>query len=508
MRGRRHGQRHHHRAPGLSPHPRATVVVGAGQVTWPAPPSPEPVDLLAEAARLAAADAGAPGLLGRLDSIRVVNLLSRGYPDPAALVAERLGASPRQRVATTAGGNTPQVLVNRTAADIAAGHLDVALIGGAESWRTRSWYRRRGEHPPWTDQDPAARPDDTLGEELRLSSPEEEALGLRMPVELYPQFEVALAVAAGRTVGEQRARAAELWARFARVAAANPHAAIRTAPGAAEIATPTAANRVIGWPYTKLMCSNNAVDQAAALLVCSVEAARAAGVPPERWVFLRSGADASDVTDVCRRDRLDASPAIRAVGRATFGLAGAGPDDVELVDLYSCFPSAVQVAAAELGLDPSRELTVTGGLTFAGGPWNDYVTHAIATMAGLLRERPGALGLVTANGGNLTKHAAGLYSTEPPEGRPALARPQAEVDAVAARTLDAGWVGPAALEAWTVLHGRDGAPEVAYAYGRTPSGARALGASRDGATLAALADPGRTGGPADWTAPGAFAVTG
>ena len=40
-----------------------------------------------------------------------------------------------------------------------------------------------------------------------------------------------------------------------------------------------------------------------------------------------------------------------------------------------------------------RDLTVTGGMTFAGGPWNNYVTHGVATMVGVLREDPGDLGL-------------------------------------------------------------------------------------------------------------------
>lgn len=452
-------------------------------------------------------------MLARLDSIRVVNLLTRAYPDPGALVGELVGASPRQTVTTTPGGNTPQVLLNRTAEEILAGRLDAALIGGAESWRTRSWYRARGERPPWSQQSAEASPSATLGEELSMATPEEAALGLVAPVQFYPMFETALMLSAasdGIPPAVHMAAVARLWAGFSAVAAGNPHAAIRSPLSADEIAAPSPVNRMIGWPYPKRMNSNSSVDQAAALLICSVETAAAAGIPCDRWVFLHAGAHASDQVDVIRRDRLDASPAIRAVGVATLRLAGIGIDDVALVDLYSCFPSAVQVAAAELGLGLDRELTVTGGLTFAGGPWNNYVSHSVAAMVERLRHQPDAYGLCTANGGHLTKHAAGVYAAFPPKGQPRFGHPQRVADAVTDRPLaPPGWQGTARLEAWTVMHARTGAPEVAYAYGRTAGDSRVVGASRDPDVMAVL-----SGGEVDrplptaWIGDGSFTLDG
>src|SRR5207244_6690330 len=116
---------------------------------------------------------------------------------------------------------------------------------------------------------------------------------------------------------------------------------------------------------------------------------------------------------VSERADLHSSPAIRAAGRAVFGLAGVGIDDVAHVDLYSCFPSAVQIGAAELGLglaETDRPLTVTGGLSFAGGPGNNYSTHAIAPMADVLRADPGPHGLVTGLGWDRNTQRRALYS--------------------------------------------------------------------------------------------------
>jgi acetyl-CoA C-acetyltransferase len=234
------------------------------------------------------------------------------------------------------------------------------------------------------------------------------------------------------------------------------------------------------------MNSNNADEQGAGVILCSAERATALGVPRDRWVFPHSGTDAHDHYHVSERDDLGTSPAMRVAGRAALALAGVGVDDLAHVDLYSCFPSAVEIAAAELGLPLDRPLTVTGGLSFAGGPWNNYVMHSIATMAGRLRDEPGALGLVTANGGYITKHAFGVYSTEPPADGFRYADPQAEVDALPRRVLDEAPDGEVGIETWTAMHDRDGRPETGIVIGLLDDGRRAIGTTTDADVLAAL----------------------
>ena len=278
----------------------------------------------------------------------------------------------------------------------------------------------------------------------------------------------------------QRDRTAGLWARFSEVAATNPNAWIQRAYTAAEISTVTPDNRMIGFPYTKLENSNNMVEQGAGLILCSVERAEALGIDRDRWVFLHAGADASDHWFISNRDDLHSSPAIRTAGRAALDLAGTTAADLDHVDLYSCFPSAVQVAARELGLGIERQLTVTGGMSFAGGPWNNYAMHGIATMSDVLRGDPGSTGLCTANGGYLTKHAFGVYSTEPPAaGAYRWRSTQDEVDALPSRELDAEPSGVVEIETYTVMHDRAGQPETGYAAVRMPDGRRGWGTTTD-----------------------------
>jgi acetyl-CoA C-acetyltransferase len=406
------------------------------------------------------------------------------------VLAGLVGLDPRETAYTTASGNTPQYLVNATAADLAAGRLDAALIVGGECWRTRMRARKADAFLPWTKLPEDTKPDRVFGDDGPMSHPGELARGIVMPVQIYPMFETALRAAAGEGVEEHQVKVSELWARFSAVAAGNPYAWLQQELSAEEIRTPGPSNRMIGFPYPKYMNSNNDVDMASALLLCTVERAASLGVPRERWVFPLAGTDTHDHYFVSERAELGASPAVRVGGRRVLELAGAGIDDVEVVDLYSCFPSAVQVGAAELGLGLDRQLTRTGGLSFAGGPWNNYVSHAIATVVQDLRRRPGALGLVWGNGGYLTKHSFGVYSTEPrPEGF-ILDAPQAEIDSLQRRELAeaADAEGPVTVEGYTVMHSREGAPEIAFAACLLPDGRRVWGTSNDEAVAAALCE--------------------
>ncbi len=246
-----------------------------------------------------------------------------------------------------------------------------------------------------------------------------------------------------------------------------------------QIATVTAQNRIVGLPYRKVMNANNDVDMAAAIVMCSVERARTLGIPRDRWVFPHAGTDCHEHAFVSNRWSLADTPAIRVGGRRVLELAGIGIDDIAIVDLYSCFPSAVRLGAASLGLDIASQLTRTGGLSFAGGPWNNYVMHAIATIVGELRDRPGDRALVWANGGYLTKHSFGIYAADPPPQEFRHDHPQHEIDELPSRPLANGdYITPAAVvEAYTVMYERGGSPQQAIAACQLPDGRRAWATS-------------------------------
>lgn len=460
--------------------PRTPCLIGVAQRTVRPPdgPCPEPLALWAETARAAAEDTrtgASQRVLDAAGSLQVVYCMSWPYDRPVDRLAERLGIDPPHRHYSGIGGTTPQVLVADAATRILEGTLELAVITGAEALDTRRRAKKASERLPWSHRVTEAAP---FPFEAPFH-PAEVAHQVFQAWLTFPVFDIARRARLGAAPRDYARAIGELLAPFSEVAATNPHAWIQEAFTAEEIRTPAADNRMIGFPYTKRMNSNNAVEQGAAVILCSVERATALGVPRDRWVFPHSGTAAHDHYFFTQRDDLGTSPAMRLAGRAALALAGVGLDDLAHVDLYSCFPSAVEIAAAELGLGTDRPLTVTGGLSFAGGPWNNYVMHALATMVGRLRDDPGARGLVTANGGHITKHAFGVYSTDPPADGFRYAEPQAEVDALPSRVLCEEPDGEMVIEAWTAMHDRNGARETGIVVGLLADGRRALGTTSD-----------------------------
>ncbi len=441
----------------------------------------------------AAADCGAPGagrkLLEKADSLRILPPLAWRYANPGLLVAEQLGISPPETALASIGGNGPQSIASRTALAISEGRLDVALIAGAECLGTRVSARRDPDHPvlAWTAQ-PAGTPEPVLLDEERDPvTALERSAALDRPVRVFPLFANALRFKSGRSIDDDAVFVSEMWAKFSDVASRNAYAWSRTARTAEEIRSVGPDNRMVAFPYPKLEIANDRVDQGAAFIMCSLESAKNAGVPDDHLVFPVSGSDANDHWFLTHRMDLHSSPAIRMASGCALSLAGIGIDDVAHLDIYSCFPCAVQIAAGEIGLpvnDPGRPLTLTGGLGFAGGPGNNYVSHAIATLATTLR-RSGGTGLVTGLGWYSTKHSVGVWSSTPPTDGFRYEIVQKEVDALPQRAPAP--VGEqnteGEVETYTVMVGRDGSPELGIVALLTAEGARAWGTISDADTL-------------------------
>lgn len=481
--------------------PRTPVIVGVGQFlnrVDHGADAMEPTDLALEAINLAradcggAGDTGAPGnagaqrdLAASADVIAYVPTVSWRYQDPGRIIADAVGATTARTWYPAIGGNTPMLMLNRLARSIAAGEMDTGVLCGAEAGATRSTMRRAGERPDWYTQDESVVPDWGTEDVFVMGHPAEHAKGILMPIQAYPLFETALLHAGGRGLKAHIATVAKMWEGFSAVAADNPWAWDRTAHDAHSLVTPSPTNRYVGWPYTKAMVSNPDVDMASAVIITTVERATAAGVPRDRWVFPLAGTDAKDKV-MSLRASFDRSPAIGACLSGVLELADTTVGEIDHLDVYACFPSAVQLFCAEAGISPvDRPLTVHGGLAFAGGPWNNPVGHAIATMVHRLRGEPGTTGLVTANGGNVDKHSFGLFSTEPPASGYQHRDVQDVADQTIGREVLVDYDGPATLETWTVMHSRHEVPERFHGSALTPTGERVWVTSDDADTMAA-----------------------
>jgi acetyl-CoA C-acetyltransferase len=456
------------------------VLVGAGTATQRFDDPRDGVEaarLMAAACEAAGEDARAVDLLRRADLVLVPEGSWR-YADPARLVASAVGAS-HARTVLAKQGVLQTALVERAASAVQAGQAEVVLVvGGEAKWRDLR-ATITGEPKAITEQ-AGAEPDEVLVPHGALIARAEVEAGLVTAVAHYAMLEHARRLADGEPVAAHSSTMAALWAGFNRVAQANPSAWNRAPMTEEEIATPGPRNRPLATPYLKWHNSQWNVDQAACLLICSAGAARAAGVPVDRWVFPEVVASSDHMVPVCERALLHRSPGFALAGRAALGHAGTGADDVGYFDLYSPFPIAVRTQALELGIEPSRILTVTGGMTFAGGPLNNYVLQATAKMMTVLRADPSARGMVTAISAMITKQGVSLWSCRPPAREFGALDVSADVMAATptAALLDGG-AGVARVAAYTVLHDPGGMPARAVVLAARADGSRSLATSEE-----------------------------
>ncbi len=465
---------------------RIPILVGAGQLTQrdaTLETADEPLVMLEQVARAAAEDARAGDrLLAEIDLVSLVDVVVWKPQNAPRLIADALGAKPRQEWVTSIGGEMGVAAVNHAAREIAAGRSAVGTVLGCNNLRTLIQARKQRTRIHWT-QGGSGTPQ-KLGVDRPGQSEREERHGMKLPIDIYPLFENAIRARRGTGLEEHRRGIGELFHSFTKVAARNPYAWFPTERSAQEISRATPENRMIAYPYTKYMNAILNTDQAAALVLTSVAKARALGIPEDRWVYWWGGADAEEAQwFMSERPDVSVCPAMQISAEAALAEAGTQLAELDAIDLYSCFPAAVGMACDMLGLAPDdpRGLTVTGGLPYAGGPGSSYTVHSIATMMDRLREKPGSKGLVTGNGWYLTKHAACVMATQPPD--PEAKRSAPAVRLEAPPELATEEAGRATLETYTVTYGRDGAPERGIVLGRFENGKRFIANTPEDAAL-------------------------
>ncbi len=454
---------------------RTPVLVGLGTASADA----SALELMRRAVVAAGSDAGSATLLARVDRVAVPKG-TWDYADPGRLVAEAVGC-PTARSHLTELGVPQQGLINQALSAIATGRSEVALVVGGEAKR---WAR---DHPDTAAAEAdrcTTLPDEVHRPQGSLLEPVEVAHRLWDPVQQYAMIDNALRWGEGRSLAEHRREIADLWARFNGVAQANPEAAFPDPLDAAHIDTPSASNRPLAFPYNKWHSTQWTVNQAAALVLCSAGTAARHGVPPDRWVFPRVGVESGHAVSLLRRVAPHTWPAMEVLGRAASGRIGRPLGEVEVVEAYSCFPAAVRVQQRALGLGADSTPTITGGMAFAGGPFNNFVFQATVAVARAVREGAGLTGAVTTVSGLLTKPGLGVWAD----------RPDGQVPLVGDLALEVAAVTPAlATEAVVeAIDGyRGGATVVTYTVtydGMEPVRAVALCDTDDGRRCVAVSD--------------------
>ncbi len=470
--------------------PRTPVIVGVGfqQEKHEDPDaSAEPYRLMVEAVRIAAADAGSERLLGAIESISVPQGMWE-YRNPGRLIADALGCDGASSILAGLGVLQIQLLSDLCSA-IAAGERDVGVITAGEAKYRRLRSTITGRPVADTAQGKETPPPDLHQTSTDMWCSELEARrGISSPVEFFAIIESALRHERGLDVERHRDELAELYSRFSAIAAENPHAWRREPVAAEAIRDPSARNAMLAFPYTKLHASQWNVNQAVALIVCSLERARELGLEPERWIYPLSGAHSKHVVPLAQMRRLTSHLGTIVCGERALALAGVGMDEVTATELYSCFPAAIQSFARDLRVPERLPWTVTGTMAFAGGPFNNASVDGLARMAEVLRADAATrqVGLVSNLSGIFSKQACAVLSNRPNRDGYRFEDVTAEV---AARDLPVplrdDYSGPATVVGYTVVF-QGGTPSHAIAICDLPDGARTVVRSEDPAVLAAL----------------------
>lgn len=460
-------------------HPNNTpVIIGAAQLTQKKNVSIplDPLNLIVKACNSVIANSCIDSLRNMIDTIYMSTISSWIYDNAPSKLSNLLGIKPNQKYIAPISGNIPQLLVNKAAKAISIGESNVVLIAGGEA--SYSKYRaKKGEIKLNWPKPPPRAVNKARKAIIFYLSQFENRYKFTNPTYTYALIETALRAASGRSLKKHIDDIGKRYERFSLIASKNPYAWERNKFDAKEIVTPTSDNRIICHPYTKRMVANLYVDQSAVLIMTSEKIAKDLDIDRKFWVYPMGGADLSNIFYISQRPQLYDSPAIREATRLALEQAGLKLADINIFDLYSCFPCMVEIARQEIGIaeDDQRDLTITGGLSFFGGPFSSYSMHSIVTAVDLIQKNPSMKVMILANGGYNTSESVGIYGNKPPT----RSWEDLEYNDIQQK-INANYLpepiekanGNLTIEAYTFIYDRKGIPEWGVVLGHLETGER------------------------------------
>ena len=454
------------------------IIVGAAQYTQPKETQIplDPLKLIAKVSKLAIEDTGITSLNEFIETVYLVFFASWSYEDAPGELCEMLGINPYNKHLSLSGGNTSLRLLNQAALSITEGKNRMVLITGGETWYSASLLRKGKVVFNWPKYTKSKYPE---AGSMKSLNEFEQKYSLHIPSISYAMFETALRNASKRSLEEHQLSIGSLFEKFSKIASTNPFAWFKESSNTQEIITPTPKNRNVNHPYTKYMCSNPFVDQSGAILLTTPEFAEELNIEPSKWIYLMGGGDLQNIFNITQRPNLVKSPAAKHASRLSLAQAGLKMEDIDLFDFYSCFPSMVQLIRNALNLkeeDP-RPLTITGGMPFFGGPWNNYSLHPVITAVDLIRKSPSLKIMQIANGGWNTKLSVAIYGKSPPIkpwSTDAFLEMQQEIKKEELPKPIEEANGVLSIEAYTITYKRDGSPDLGIVIGLLENGSRTL----------------------------------
>ncbi len=462
------------------------VIIGAAQFTQrkESDQNLDPLSLMEKTSQLAIEETKINNIKDIIDAVYMLNVVSWSYEDAPGLLSERLNIKPKEKVyfSMSMGGNSPQLMINRAAKAIVKGNHRCVLITGGESTYTIGKKFNRNPPENW----PAIKEPKYIEEKKSgYLSEFERKNAIGWPPIAYSLFESAVRAFFGRNLEDHKVYMGELYERYSKVASENPFSWTQKYLKAEEITTPTKNNRYITFPYTKQMCANNFVDQSATVIMTSQEIAESLNIDPKNLIYLTGSADFKNIGAITRRPNLHDSPAVRESSRLALEQAGLTIDEIDKFDFYCCFPSMVEITIKELGIkkDDPRNLTITGGLPFHGGPLSAYSLQAVAQAVNLIRNNSSFKVMILANGGYNSGESVGIYSSTPGkipwEIRDDSKIQQSILEKALPKPVEKAY-GNFTINAYTILYSRTGGIKRGIFIGTLENGLRTIAITKEG----------------------------
>ncbi len=462
---------------------RAPCLIGVAQKTFAKDSdAPEPLKQWEMIAYEAAKDAGNENIIAQLKEVNVIFPTSWTYEAAEKQLAESLGLPNCRAYLSGLSGTSPQKMLNEAAEKILEGEIDCSLIVGGEAFATRKRAKKEGRKLGWlkVDNKPQMPFDDPF-------------ISTEMVHQIYQVYLTFAVLDSARrqqhnlTHAENRQQQAEMMSALSKIAAGNPNSWFPQAYCAKELFSTAADNRTVAYPFTKHSMAFMDVDMCAGLIITSHEKADELDVPQAQRVYLNGWGYAKSPPYIAQRKELWHSPEMKAASKHALDMAGTDINNVQHLDLYSCFSSALSFVKDALGIadDDPRPLTITGGLPYFGGPGSNYCTHSIAAMVERLRRNPGDNGLITGVGMHMTNHVFAVYSTEPTDFDRDIYQQSSDVTARSdTLTIQDEADGPATIAGYTVIHERENTWGLAIC--DLPNGNRCYAHINDADILASL----------------------
>ena len=346
-------------------------------------------------------------IINYIDEIRIPKGFWE-YKDPGKWIAQNNNFKSNPTTYITKIGILQQNLINEAIQEIQSGRIDASLIVGGES--RFKMIQAFKENEEYKEIQLDTNPDYYQKADIDLFLDQEVKELSMMAVGYYAIMENAYRYSKGEEIIKHNKNLAKLYEKFSEIANKNINSWSKQKYSAKDIMTTSLKNSYQAFPYNKLHCTSWNVNQASAIIICNENIADKLGIPREQRIYPLASSENNHMISLIQRENIIDPVGLKLAAKYIKDTLTSHRKSIDYYDLYSCFPIAVQMFCDSLNINLSSSTSITGGMSFAGGPLNHYVLTSTVKLIEKLRSDKSKIGLITGVSGVMTKQSFALWS--------------------------------------------------------------------------------------------------